>query len=285
MGWHYIEFITRNSRMDGKRVQCFHRKGSTRIQHVEVSQTFTKWSNCCIHRGYVLSWLSLKMYIQVFSWPRSYFDLFYMLEILSASHCIRALWLRIMWKQLWYVFPIPFLSAGDWILCDLCLMSSGRSWQKDTKQPNKYVIYIYIYYIYVRYIFCWLSNSNSKRNSSNSLMHWLFFGWSCQGAQQLFHHVKSSLQKRCFACMCSFCFLCYDSPPKEELIHADKQRLVLQSKFLEVFFVAASNCVWPAIWHLFHHRPVDLERFPPPGASQTFIAHASVEAKSRWGRE
>ena len=149
MGWHYIEFITRNSRMDGKRVQCFHRKGSTRIQHVEVSQTFTKWSNCCIHRGYVLSWLSLKMYIQVFSWPRSYFDLFYMLEILSASHCIRALWLRIMWKQLWYVFPIPFLSAGDWILCDLCLMSSGRSWQKDTKQPNKYVIYIYIYIIYI----------------------------------------------------------------------------------------------------------------------------------------
>ena len=53
MGWHYIEFI---------RVQCFHRKGSTRVQHVEVSQTFTKWSNCCIHRGYVLSWLSLKMY-------------------------------------------------------------------------------------------------------------------------------------------------------------------------------------------------------------------------------
>lgn len=152
-------------------------------------------------------------------------------------------------------------------------------------KTTKQICHIHIYIIYVRYIFCWLSNSNSKRNSSNSLMHWLFFWWSCQGAQQLFHHVKSSLQKRCFACMCSFCFLCYDSPPKEELIHADKQRLVLQSKFLEVFFVAASNCVWPAIWHLFHHRPVDLERFPPPGASQTFIAHASVEAKSRWGRE
>ena len=29
--------------------------------------------------------------------------------------------------------------------------------------------------------------------------------------------------------------------------------------------------------------PVDLERFPLLGASQTFVAHASVEAKSRGG--
>lgn len=97
---------------------------------------------------------------------------------------------------------------------------------------------------------------------------------------------KKQLFQKCWFCMCSFLFplLRFSSKRRTYCIHADKAETCFAKQVSwSVFCGSLQFFVWPAIWHLFHHRPVDLERFPPPGASQTFIAHASVEAKSRAG--
>ena len=52
-----------------------------------------------------------------------------------------------------------------------------------------------------------------------------------------------------------FLFLSYDSPPKEGPIHADKAETCFVRKFLEVFFVAASNFLF------------DLQRAPFPSST------------------
>ena len=82
--------------------------------------------------------------------------------------------------------------------------------------------------------------------------------------------------------MCSCCF--------SATILLQKKNLCMQtSRDLFCKQVSRSAFLWqpPILFDLqrapFPSCPVDLERFPPPGASQTFIAHASVEAKSRGG--
>ena len=277
MEWHYIEFITRNSRMDGKRVQCFHRKGSTRVQHVEVSQTFTKWSNCCIHRGYVLSWLSWKMYSGI-CMAEKLFDIIFstcwkfLVPVIVSEHYDRAsgenscgncgmcfrfhFFQQVIGSFLRFV-PYEFRT----------FLTKGY---KTTKQICHIYIYIYIHKIHILLVVKFKFKAKFLQ-FPDALT---FFGGVAKVPNSFSimsnHHSKSVVLHVCVLFVSQLRF----SSKRRTYPCRQSRDLFCKEVSWSVFCGSLQFFVWPAT-RTFSIIDLSTWNVPLSGASQTFIAHAS----------